>query len=42
MTDFARRSNLVPFVFVWEKGKIMDISETIVDYDAKVGLISVP
>ena len=27
------RSNLVPFAFVWEKGKTMDFSETIVVYD---------
>ena len=30
------RSNLVPYAFVWEKGKTMDISETIVVYDIKV------
>ena len=27
-------------VFVWEKGKIMDFSETIVVYDIKVGKFS--
>ena len=29
------RSNLVPYAFVWEKGKTMDFSETIVVYDLK-------
>ena len=27
---------LVPYAFVWEKGKTMDFSETIVVYDVKV------
>ena len=36
MTYFMARSNLVPYAFVWEKGKTMDFSETIVDYDIKV------
>ena len=31
------RSNLIPYAFVWKKGKIMDFSETIVVYDIKVG-----
>ena len=30
------RSNLVPLAFVWEKGKTMDFSETVVVYDVKV------
>ena len=30
------RSNLVPYAFVWEKGKIMDFSETIIVYDLKL------
>ena len=34
---FMARSNLLPYAFVWEKGKTMDISETIVVYDVKVG-----
>ena len=34
---FRARSNLVLYAFVWEKGNIMDISETIVVYDIKVG-----
>ena len=34
------RLNLVPFAFVWEKGKAMDFSETIVIYDVKIGLCS--
>ena len=29
-------SNLVPYAFVWEKGKTMDFSETIVAYDLKL------
>ena len=33
-------SNVVPYAFVWEKGKTMDISETIVVYDIKVGRCS--
>ena len=33
---FTARSNLVPFAFVWEKGKTMDFSETIVIYDLKL------
>ena len=37
LTYFKARSNLVPYAFVWEKGKIMDFSETIVVYDIKVG-----
>ena len=30
------RSNLVPYAFVWEKGKTIDFSETIVVYDLKL------
>ena len=30
---FTARSNLVPYAFVWEKGKTMDFSETIFVYD---------
>ena len=30
------RSNLVPYAFVWEKGKTKDFSETIVVYDFKL------
>ena len=37
LTYFTARSNLVPYAFVWEKGKTMDFSETIVVYDVKVG-----
>ena len=33
---FTARSNLVPYAFVWEKGKTMDFSETIVVYDLKL------
>ena len=40
LTYFRARSNLIPYVFVWEKGKIMDFSETIVVYDIKVGRFS--
>ena len=39
-TYFKARSNLVPYAFVWEKGKTMDFSETIVAYDVKVGIRS--
>ena len=37
LTYFTARSNLLPYAFIWEKGKTMDISETIVVYDVKVG-----
>ena len=36
-TYFTVRSNLVPYAFVWENGKTMDFSETVVVYDVKVG-----
>ena len=32
-TYFTARSNLVPYAFVWEKGKTMDFSEIILVYD---------
>ena len=37
MTYFMVRPNLVPYAFVWEKGKTMDFSEIIVVYDIQVG-----
>ena len=40
LTYFTARSNLVPYAFVWGKGKTMDFSETIVVYDIKVGRCS--
>ena len=36
LTYFTARSNLVPYVFVWEKGRTVDFSETIVVYDLKL------
>ena len=33
LTYFTARSNLLPYAFVWEKGKTMDFLETIVFYD---------
>ena len=36
LTYFTARSNLVPYPFIWEKGKTMDFSETIVIYDLKL------
>ena len=30
LTYFTARSNLVPYAFVWEKGKTMDFSETMI------------
>ena len=36
LTYFMARSNLVQYSFVWEKGKTMDFSETIVIYDLKL------
>ena len=40
LTYFTSRSNLVIYAFEWEKGKTMDISETIVVCDIKVGRFS--
>ena len=37
---FTPRSNLLLYAFVWEKGKTMDFSETIVVYDIKIGRCS--
>ena len=37
LTYFTARSNLVPSVFLWEKAKIVDFSETIAASDLKVG-----
>ena len=39
LTYFTGRSNLVPYAFVWEKGKTMDFSETIVVYDLKLATV---
>ena len=36
VTYFMARSNFVPYVFVWEKGKRMNFSETIVVFDLKL------
>ena len=36
LTYFTARTNLLPYTFVWEKGKTMYISETIVVNDVKV------
>ena len=36
LTYFTAMPNLVPYAFVWEKGKTMDFSETIVVYDLKL------
>ena len=40
LTYFTARSNLIPYAFDWEKGQIMDFSETIVVHDIKVGRFS--
>ena len=40
MTVLSARSNLGFYAFVWEKGKTMDFSETIVVYDVKIGRCS--
>ena len=40
LTYFMARSNLVPYAFVWEKGKIMDFSKSFVVYDVEVGRCS--
>ena len=36
LTYLMARSNLDPYAFVWEKGKTMDFSETVVVYDLKL------
>ena len=36
LTYFTTRSSLVPYAFVWEIGKTIDFSETIVVYDLKL------
>ena len=36
LTYFMARSNLVPYAFVWEKGKTMDFTETVVFFDLKL------
>ena len=38
LTYFTARSNLIPYAFVWEKGKTMDFSETIIVYDLKLAI----
>ena len=40
LTYFTARSNLDPYALVWERGKIIAISETIVVYDVKSGRCS--
>ena len=36
LTYFTARSNLVPYAFIWEKGKTIDIFQTLfVVYDIK-------
>ena len=40
LTYLMARSNLVPYPFVWEKGKTMYFSETIVVCDIKIGRCS--
>ena len=36
LTYFTARSNLIPYAFIWVKGKTMDFSEPIVVYDVKL------
>ena len=36
LTYFMGKSNLVPYAFVWKKGKTVDFSEMIVVYDLKL------
>ena len=40
VTYFTASSNLIPYAFECDKGKIMDFSATIVVYDIKVGRYS--
>ena len=37
---FDGKVNLVPYAFVWQKDKIIDLSETVAVYDIKVGKCS--
>ena len=37
LTYFMERTNSVPFASIWEKGKTMDFSETVLVYDVNVG-----
>ena len=37
---FTAKSNVNPYAFVWEKGKTVDFSGTIVVYNIKVGRCS--
>ena len=40
LSYFTTRSNLVPYTFVWGKGKGMAVLETVVVYDIRVGRCS--
>ena len=40
LTYFTARSNLVLYAFVWEKGKTIDFSETVIVYGIKIGRCS--
>ena len=40
LTYFTTRSNLVPYAFVWQKGKRTDFSGTVIVYNIKVGRYS--
>ena len=40
LTYFRARANLIPYAFEWEKCKTMNISETVVVCDVKVGTCS--
>ena len=36
LTYFTSRSNLVPYAFIWVKGKTIDFSDTIIVFDLKL------
>ena len=40
LTCFTAMSNLVTYAFVWEEGKTVDFSETIVVFDIKIDRFS--
>ena len=40
LTYFTARSSLVPYTFLWEKGKTMIFLETIVVFDVEIGTCS--
>ena len=40
VTYFTARLNLVPYAFVWEKGKTMEFSETVISNFIRCGYLN--